>query len=300
MSKYENLTGQRFGRFVAENYDFTDKHGFAHWSCRCDCGIIKTISGNSLKMGTTKSCGCIRDEDSPFLEDLTGKVFKYITVKERHPIRTKFGGIRWICICKCGKEKIISAQSLKRGTTKSCGCLKRKILINKLFGYLLVEKEILIAGRRMKHFECKCKCGNIIIVSYGNLVSGNTKSCGCFRKKKMSRRKGSKNPCWNPNMTDAERNTDKTLRRNKKSKKWCSKVYKRDNYTCQCCKQRGGKLVAHHIYSWKTHKHLRHTVSNGITFCEPCHIMFHRLFGYKNSTRKKLSTFLRKTKFISI
>ena len=26
---------------------------------------------------------------------------------------------------------------------------------------------------------CKCVCGNEVIVKYGNLVSGNTKSCGC-------------------------------------------------------------------------------------------------------------------------
>lgn len=300
MAKYEDLTEQRFGRFVAENYDFTDKHGFAHWSCRCDCGIIKTISGDSLKMGTTKSCGCIRDEDSPFLENLVGEIFGYLTAKELHPIRTKSGGSRWVCVCKCGNEKTISAHSLKRGTTKSCGCLKRKIIINKLFGYLLVEKEILITGRKMKHFECKCKCGNIIIVSYGNLMSGNTKSCGCFRKKKMSRRKGNKNPCWNPNITDSERNADRILRGNSKSKKWRLKVLNRDNNICQCCKLQKEKLISHHIYSWKTHKRLRYTVSNGITFCVNCHKMYHKLFSYKNSTRKKLSAFLLRTKFISV
>jgi hypothetical protein len=34
----------------------------------------------------------------------------------------KNGGRRWICRCRCGKEKLIHASGLKNGMTKSCGC----------------------------------------------------------------------------------------------------------------------------------------------------------------------------------
>lgn len=59
-------------------------------------------------------------------------------------------------------------------------------------------------------------------------------------------------------------------------KLWRLAVYERDNYTCQECGERGGKLNAHHIKSWRKHPDLRFTVSNGITLCESCHKKKHK------------------------
>lgn len=36
----------------------------------------------------------------------------------------KFGNRRVLCICDCGKEKMATLARLKKGDTKSCGCLK--------------------------------------------------------------------------------------------------------------------------------------------------------------------------------
>jgi len=38
----------------------------------------------------------------------------------------KCGNFRWLCLCDCGKEKIVLYGNLKRGNTKSCGCFKIK------------------------------------------------------------------------------------------------------------------------------------------------------------------------------
>lgn len=35
------------------------------------------------------------------------------------------------------------------------------------------------------YWKCKCDCGNIVIVRANNLKTGNTKSCGCYRKEVM-------------------------------------------------------------------------------------------------------------------
>lgn len=35
---------------------------------------------------------------------------------------------RWRCKCDCGKEIVTMARSLKRGDTKSCGCLQKQIV----------------------------------------------------------------------------------------------------------------------------------------------------------------------------
>ena len=35
-------------------------------------------------------------------------------------------------------------------------------------------------------WKCKCDCGNIVLVSGHDLVSGHTKSCGCLQKERTS------------------------------------------------------------------------------------------------------------------
>jgi len=52
---------------------------------------------------------------------------------------------------------------------------------------------------------------------------------------------------------------------------WRKAVYKRDDYTCQQCNQRGGRLEAHHLRQFATHTELRLDVNNGITLCKLCH-----------------------------
>lgn len=61
--------------------------------------------------------------------DLTGKKFGRLTVlrlshKEKY---NKF----YICLCSCGIEKTIYQGSLSRGSTKSCGCLNKEVLIQR-------------------------------------------------------------------------------------------------------------------------------------------------------------------------
>lgn len=62
MGKYVDLTGQRFGRLVVLSPSKTRKYGQAFWVCQCDCGTIKELPTESLKKGTSKSCGCLQKE----------------------------------------------------------------------------------------------------------------------------------------------------------------------------------------------------------------------------------------------
>lgn len=61
------------------------------------------------------------------MDDLTGKRFGRLTVKELNEISTFLGvtSITWKCICDCGKEIIVSKNSLLDGSARSCGCLKK-------------------------------------------------------------------------------------------------------------------------------------------------------------------------------
>jgi len=50
----------------------------------------------------------------------------------------------------------------------------------------------------------------------------------------------------------------------------------RDNWTCQDCGSKGGKLEVHHIKPWGPFPDLRHDPDNGITLCRRCHLLRHR------------------------
>lgn len=54
-------------------------------------------------------------------------------------------------------------------------------------------------------------------------------------------------------------------------KAWRSAVYAKDDFTCQVCFARGGRIHAHHKKQWSLYPELRYDVSNGITLCASCH-----------------------------
>lgn len=63
------------------------------------------------------------------INDLTGKIFGYLTVIERGKDRTFPSGqtqTTWRCRCKCGKELEVIARNLTTGNTKSCGCYAKE------------------------------------------------------------------------------------------------------------------------------------------------------------------------------
>jgi len=62
MSKFIDLTGQKFGRLTVIERVSNSKHSRSMWLCKCDCGIEKIILGNDLHRNHTKSCGCLRKE----------------------------------------------------------------------------------------------------------------------------------------------------------------------------------------------------------------------------------------------
>lgn len=71
-----------------------------------------------------------------------------------------------------------------------------------------------------------------------------------------------------------------------------SDVLKRDDYTCQKCKQKGGKINVHHLKNFSQFPNLRILQENGITFCLHCHRKFHHLYGVKNNNELQVKEFL--------
>lgn len=58
--------------------------------------------------------------------DLAGKRFGKLLVLNLAG-RNKWGGFAWECQCDCGGTKIVASNSLMKGNTKSCGCIKTEM-----------------------------------------------------------------------------------------------------------------------------------------------------------------------------
>ncbi|MGE5438030.1 MAG: HNH endonuclease [Syntrophothermus sp.] len=63
---YKNLKNMKFGRLIVIDKIGKNKCGQLIWKCQCSCDnkTIKNIVSSSLLNGSTKSCGCIRNETS--------------------------------------------------------------------------------------------------------------------------------------------------------------------------------------------------------------------------------------------
>jgi hypothetical protein len=57
-------------------------------------------------------------------------------------------------------------------------------ILGKRFGRIVVIEKTAKRSQESIVWKCRCDCGKETFVSTGNLRSGNTVSCGCFRREK--------------------------------------------------------------------------------------------------------------------
>ena len=62
MGKFIDLTGQRFEKWTVIKRGKNSNSGSTRWECVCDCGETALVVGSSLKVGKSKSCGCLYGE----------------------------------------------------------------------------------------------------------------------------------------------------------------------------------------------------------------------------------------------
>lgn len=229
-------------------------------------------------------------------EDLTGRRYGLLTVLHRAENRGR--QTFWACKCDCGGYIETRGADLKRGSVKSCGCLRKKVsrtntfvdITGKKFGRLTaIECVGSVKNRALWLFECEC--GRFVVVNGKDVRTGNTKSCGCLKDDESGFKPGSLHPQYTPDLSDEERQKGRSI---PGYMRWTKAVYRRFNYTCQKCKRRGGKIVlhAHHIESYASEKELRTSLKNGIVLCKDCHYAFHGKYGRKTN-REQLIEFLK-------
>lgn len=136
--------------------------------------------------------------------DVAGQRFGKLTVEKYVPNTKK--GSYWLCSCDCGNNVVVSLGNLKKGNTKSCGCLSKKgkpygerprgkrnelsstskgrrrradELCGKQFGRLTVLSFQGVNKNHHSVYLCRCSCGKTVSVVRNALTTGNTRSCGC-------------------------------------------------------------------------------------------------------------------------
>lgn len=126
MGKFQDLTGQTYGRLTVLEITNQRKNDSVVWKCQCDCGNICYVSTRKLHAGT-KSCGCLQKESisSRMRINLTGQKFGKLTALEPTDKRVH-GSVVWKCQCDCGNVCYTYTEMLRNGHTQSCGCTKSR------------------------------------------------------------------------------------------------------------------------------------------------------------------------------
>ena len=132
-----------------------------------------------------------------------------VAIEKRPPLNS--GARKWKCRCDCGGERLAASYNLRRGKTKSCGCLSREprhsteirtgvsplkgqhparkrkreggprrdsVRVGERFGRLLVIDYLPSRAQGIRCL-CRCDCGNETAVSGKALRSNHSQSCGC-------------------------------------------------------------------------------------------------------------------------
>lgn len=63
MGKLKNIIGNKYGRLtVIKMLDEKGNRGQLKYLCKCECGKSHIVTGESLRSGKSKSCGCLKKE----------------------------------------------------------------------------------------------------------------------------------------------------------------------------------------------------------------------------------------------
>jgi hypothetical protein len=182
--KYREYIGRHVNSLTILNV-FKSKR--IYFECKCDCGEITKVEVLRLLNNKTTSCGKCRHVEHPTRrKDIVGNKYGMLTIVEML-YRFKGKNTYCRCLCDCGNETIAHCGNIKRGLSKSCGCLERDSrynrnhiidIIGKKYGKLTVIKS---TGDKESNqsaiWECQCECGKIINVSASDLRRFT--SCGC-------------------------------------------------------------------------------------------------------------------------
>lgn len=161
----------------------------------CDLEKVFNIQSSTIRYRLRSGMTLKEALETPvnsYIHDLTGERFHRLLVQYTIPGDNKHGR-KCHCLCDCGNECDVLQENLLTGKQKSCGCLNMQNRHNRhkdmsgqiINGVKLIQKtasEIDCSDIFRIHYLCECPfCGSLFDARYSNIVSGNTKGCGCTR-----------------------------------------------------------------------------------------------------------------------
>jgi hypothetical protein len=112
------MVGKRFGLQVVVR----ELEG-GYFEVKCDCGTTRSVRGQYLRSGQSRSCGCARYADRVAPLEV-GQRHEKLVVLER--LGTDGKQRRILVQCDCGTRKILREADFRRGDIKSCGCYRKQ------------------------------------------------------------------------------------------------------------------------------------------------------------------------------
>lgn len=105
-------------------------------------------------------------------------------------------------------------------------------------------------------------------------MKGNKYKVGLssWNKGLLGYKAGELNNMWKGGVSKINKTERQLAMQTIKYKLWRSSIFEQNNFTCIECGDRGGRLEADHIKSWRDYPELRYEISNGRTLCKPCHL----------------------------
>jgi len=204
----------------------------------------------------------------------------YIRSKEHEEKRINAlrEAIKGKCLSEETKKKIGDANKGKLKGRKLSGETKKKMSKNASRQWL---------GKKLSKEHCRKISGAL----NGRRLSEETKQkmkgrISWNKGREFYQIKGEKHPRWVKDRNKLIKNVEKHERNNKEYYHWRWLILKRDEHICRInnkdCK---GRVIAHHILSWRDFPELRYEVNNGITLCQAHH-------PRKRAEEKRLIPFL--------
>lgn len=237
------MIGKRFGRLlVIEKVEYkVGKSNSIHYKCVCDCGTIKVISGSSLRMGHTVSCGCYSKENM-------SKIMKEITGENHYGWK---GGIRNsnIALYDTYANRLQIFDEIRRDP-ENLDILQAKCIYCGSWFNPTKSK----VNDRIRGIEGKKNSLNNFYCSDGCKLD-----CPIYNRKKYPRG-------YKPEVIP---NRDKAVQTELREM-----VLERDDYTCQLCGKQDN-LVCHHFEGIKYNPIMSADIDVCITVCQQCSDSIH-------------------------
>lgn len=248
-----------------------------------ECGHERTSNFNNFRRGKGNLCPTCRWANNGIKKSLGYEVIRSAFESEgctvlNNDFRRNTDPVRYIALC--GHENITDySHFVGQRTGRVCNTCSKSILykydyVKECFEQedcVLLEEEYKNCKTPMRYIA---KCGHESTITFDQFLNADSATKRCRDCHKHT---------YHEVPVDRNRTASKT---------WRKAVYARDGYSCRKCGHHGGDLNAHHLGAYDVFPEVRFDVSNGVTLCATCHVMFHSVYGFGGNTPEQFNQWL--------